>query len=254
MNNLTADLLPLHHSDELLFQIPLISYQQEHPIQQEVLLINPSDCTNPSVKVDKIQRKHRCKSFETSNNRGEGGEVDNKKMKTTHREVERQRRQEMANLYGSLRSLVPREYLKGKRSISDQINGATHYVRHQQKKIKELLDRRDGLKRMLNSSTPNVENRNFCSPNCVVVQPSFAGLEIIIGCSLKTTSLPLSKVFGVLIEEGLGVISYASTTVNEISFHSIQSEKSETLHKIEVLTLQICVRVFNLALDLKRTY
>ncbi|KAF9593352.1 hypothetical protein IFM89_021756 [Coptis chinensis] len=74
-----------------------------------------SGCCNP-IKVDKLQLHRRRKLCATTNTVSEGSSDTNsnkKKRMKMHREVERQRRQDMATLYSTLRSLVPQEYLKG---------------------------------------------------------------------------------------------------------------------------------------------
>ncbi|PIA35756.1 hypothetical protein AQUCO_03500248v1 [Aquilegia coerulea] len=191
--------------------------------------MDPPSCDfDPFIKLDKIQQKGNRKSFESSNKIDEGGcnnnNNNNKKIKIMHREVEKQRRQEMAGLYRSLRSLVPHEYLKGKRSTSDHMNEATNYIRHQQIKIKELVKKRDELKRISNSSTCDTEKQSCCSQNFVTVQPRLAGVEVIVDCDLKNRGLALSEILGVLAEEELEVICCATTKVNEHSFYSIQAE------------------------------
>ncbi|KAL4196175.1 hypothetical protein AMTRI_Chr04g244740 [Amborella trichopoda] len=52
----------------------------------------------------------------------------------------------MAALLASLRSLLPLHYLKGKRSICDQLYEATNYITHQKEKIQELRETGDRLR------------------------------------------------------------------------------------------------------------
>ncbi|KAK9672712.1 hypothetical protein RND81_12G119000 [Saponaria officinalis] len=108
-------------------------------------------------------------------------EVDNKKM--IHREIERQRRQEMATLYSSLRSILPLEYVKGKRTTSDHIDEATKYIKDLERNIKMLRDKRVQLKETICSSSNKSLHKND-------------------GCN-------------VLDEEGLDVVSCVSTRVND---------------------------------------
>ncbi|PKI38968.1 hypothetical protein CRG98_040642 [Punica granatum] len=153
-----------------------------------------------------------------------------KKRKTVHRDVERQRRQEMASLYGSLRSHLPVEILKGKRSISDHIYQAIGYIKNLQRKIQVLSDKRDEMKRVSDSKKiddPKTNKEESPRPrghqDVVTIEPCIGGIEITISTDLKQ-GVALSKVLGFLIREGMTLISCASTVVNERLLHSIKSE------------------------------
>ncbi|XP_022874024.1 transcription factor bHLH120-like [Olea europaea var. sylvestris] len=146
-----------------------------------------------------------------------------------HRDLERQRRQEMAHLYASLRSIVPVEYLKGKKIISDHMQGTINYITDMQENIIQLRLQRDKPKKLSNSGNLSDEDGSSTSfsHSSVTVNPCRDGAEILIGSSLKEEGFPLSRVLVELLERGLNVISYVSTKANEMSLHIIQCEASD---------------------------
>ncbi|KAF6160265.1 hypothetical protein GIB67_019034 [Kingdonia uniflora] len=204
----------LQQADDLFFEVynPTSPRQKEDMLQVNV--ISPSAIEGhdvPSFKLD----SPNCKSSSEMCN-------ENKKRKIIHRDIERQRRQEMTTLYSSLRSLLPLEYLQGKRSISDHMNEAATYIKEMQKKIQELSDKRDKLKRVTNSTTLDVVTS---LPNCVTINKCWPGAEVIISSSLKDGAVfPFSRVMESLVEEGLAAVSYVSTKVNENLLHTIKLE------------------------------
>ncbi|XP_010536508.1 PREDICTED: transcription factor bHLH126 [Tarenaya hassleriana] len=159
---------------------------------------------------------------------GDGGDTK-KKKKILHRDIERQRRQEMAALFASLRNHLPLEYIKGKRAVSDHVNGAVNFIRDAQKRVKELSARRDELRRVMGSShhesDPDQAGSSGSGPASVMVQPCVSGIEVAVSSAVTgPEALPLSRVLQVLYAHGLDVISSLTTRVNERLMHTIQVE------------------------------
>ncbi|KAH6804678.1 hypothetical protein C2S51_032925 [Perilla frutescens var. frutescens] len=159
-----------------------------------------------------------------------------------HREVEKKRRQEMSNLHASLRSLLPAaQIIKGKGSVCDVMQEAASHIKKMEKKIEELKNRRDELKRnrWFNSSSNDVDE---ISSNSVTVNTVTDGMEILI----KSSYLGLSRVLGELQkirdddddDDEMDVVSIVSTRlINGIFLHKIHVQARDITY-LCVLMLQ----------------
>ncbi|XP_020205117.1 transcription factor bHLH118 [Cajanus cajan] len=207
-------MFPLQRGNELVIQFSNGLHQQ-HKISQDLILDDHvSDKKLPTSRPNKLfYEPGHANSNEYT-----------KKM--VHREIERQRRQEMATLHASLRSLLPLDFIKGKRSKSDQMNQAVNYINHLQKNIKELSDKRDGLKRKLsiNQSLESHHETKHASGGFTVHQNSGGGAVGIEISGFGEEGFSLSKLLQLLLEERLEVVSCLSTQVNGRLLHSVQCE------------------------------
>ncbi|XVF13241.1 hypothetical protein REPUB_Repub08aG0191700 [Reevesia pubescens] len=216
----------------------------QHKIQQEDELILIPNSEDANVLFHRSDHSHRRRKAATAFGVYDGKPNDNnKKKKIIHRENERQRRQEMTTLYATLRSLLPFEYLKGKRSIPDHMNEAVNYIKRLQKKIMKLSDKRDELKKssnsIINASTfvPETLSQESSEDN-IMVRPCLAGMEAVIS-TCPRQGLQLSSVLEVIVAEGLIVVSCISTKVNKrLIMHTIVSEVKENGRSIEPSDLQ----------------
>ncbi|XP_030476142.1 transcription factor bHLH120-like [Syzygium oleosum] len=226
--------IPFDQTDEF-FQCPSFdSHQQHHQVDDydDILcqLSSPPDGNffmGETLDDHDRQGNKMSSAFDKSMAGVKPNVNTNKNKKVIHRDIERQRRQEMATLYGSLRKQLPIEFLKGKRSISDHIHETVNFIRHMQNKIQALSDKRDELKGLSDSGAPTDApecSRNACSrDDTVMVQPCMAGVEILINTASQQ-GLPLSRAFKALSEEGVNVISCNSMQVSDRILHSIKAE------------------------------
>ncbi|KAL8049769.1 hypothetical protein ABFX02_06G040700 [Erythranthe guttata] len=149
----------------------------------------------------------------------------NLKKKRLHREVERQRRQEISTLYASLRSVLPPQHIKGKRSTTDQIDEAAKYIRYVQNNIKELGIKIENLKRWSTKNESEKGNPSKILPVVnvnVTVQTCSAGVEVLI--STSGDILALSRITQLLHQQGLTVVSCSFTKFDGRLLYTIQSE------------------------------
>ncbi|XP_010443714.1 PREDICTED: transcription factor bHLH36-like [Camelina sativa] len=174
------------------------------------------------------KRRRRCTKLTCSKDN------NNDMEKMMHRETERQRRQEMATLYASLRSLLPLHFIKGKRSTSDQVNEAVNYIKYLQRKTNELSLRRDELMLLsrgsfLGSSNDNCkeEMEMISRKNHVVVRQCLVGVEIVFSSGCRSGQPRFSSVLQVLSENGLYLLNSISSIVDDRLIYTIQAEVND---------------------------
>ncbi|PIM99202.1 hypothetical protein CDL12_28307 [Handroanthus impetiginosus] len=203
-----------------------------------------ADCGD-RVEGNKVISDKGIKKRQKVEKTKDDSQSSNESKKIMHRDIERQRRQEMAGLYASLRSLLPLEYVKGKRSISDHMQQAVSYIKHMEKKIDEMQTKRDKLKKFSSSQRPEIHMYIADDPmsntgglcNSVKINPCRGGMEILITSSLNKEGFPLSKVLTLLVGGGFDVITCISTRVDAWFLHKIQIEVNN-LRSINLIELQ----------------
>ncbi|XP_060675854.1 transcription factor bHLH120-like [Ziziphus jujuba] len=191
-----------------------------------------SSCSNNIIiGKDWRSRKLLATNLDDKNSYcGKSSFSDGNNKKAIHRDVERERRKQMAAHFSLLRSLIPYEFLRGKRSTSDQMNEAVNYIKHLQMRIQGLVSRRDELKKLCNLNSLGTGNGslNKCSRSWVSVQPCFAGIQIVVSSSsFIGENFPLTRILQLLLGEGLDLVSCITTKVNERLLYTIQSEVSD---------------------------
>ncbi|KAG7587843.1 Helix-loop-helix DNA-binding domain superfamily [Arabidopsis suecica] len=230
-------------SDSFLLS-PFISYQN-------------NDVCNPITNKIGGSNKKRSLCDTYGVNEANKNDDDRESKKVKHRDIERQRRQEVSSLFKSLRTLLPFQYIQGKRSTSDHIFQAVNYIKDLQTKIKELNEKRNQIKKSLpgtSTTLPSIEectsslsSTSTLSSSCscvgdkhitVVVTPCLVGVEIILSCCLGRNKSCLSSVLQMLAQEQrLSVVSCLSSRRQQRFMHTIVSQVEDG-KQINILELK----------------
>ncbi|XP_006350425.1 transcription factor bHLH118-like [Solanum tuberosum] len=189
------------HDQQQLIQIPSTPCQPHH----QDLATN-----DPNYKRKRSISDHKERDSLTRKN--------SVQKRVLHRDVERHRRQEMSNLYATLRSHLPYESIKGKRSLPDDMQEAVNYIKNLENNIKELEIKRKKLEDLALCSSK--EDKHF--GDYVTINLCDCGVEILIN-----EKVPLSRVLEELVKRQLNVVNCVSTKVNERLLHRIQLEEGD---------------------------
>ncbi|KAJ4829747.1 hypothetical protein Tsubulata_043742 [Turnera subulata] len=219
-------MFPYQQSDASSSQI-FSDPHQEDAAYQEVLMFNQASLEGrPTTDLAySIEETHQQNVLANSNTNNDDN-ITCYDKKSIRKESERQRRKEMSSLHSTLRSLLPVELIKGKRSISDVTDAAVNHIKYLKDHVKELSIRRDKLRMLSNSSA--YEEKNQISSNSlmnyVTVSPYLGGVEINISRIPRKEVLLMSKVVAALLEEGFDVVSCVTTQRDGRSFNTIQCQ------------------------------
>ncbi|KAG6390158.1 hypothetical protein SASPL_151640 [Salvia splendens] len=199
-------------SSDGVFEDPLLLFEQDGFLQDLLEDINPISEGNNHTE-NSVKKRARKVEAESNN-----GSSDSKK--SAHRFIEKQRRQEMSTLYASLRSLLPLEYIKGKRTVSDHMHQAANYINDTKKKIEEMKRRRESLRNV----DQKYSNGRDSSSYCVKINLFRDGFEILIS---SKESFPLSTVLENLINQNLDVVNCVCSRGDGCYLHKIHVEINE---------------------------
>ncbi|XP_019191786.1 PREDICTED: transcription factor bHLH118-like [Ipomoea nil] len=225
----------LQHQD-LQFDVGYL--ELDDPVAAALEVSNYPIPDNVNVNAPRNKGKNKNKQQKPSaagRGQGESSASDGKHKRVMHRDIERQRRQEMANLYASLRVQLPLEYLKGKRSTSDHVMEAVNYIEDKQKSIRELEEKRDRLKRVGPSGSDVVDedyNRrtgnssSAAAAAMVTVEACLDGVEIFINSGFPNQGFRISRALDLLVQQGHHVLSCVCSRVDDRLLHTIRVQVS----------------------------
>ncbi|XP_014511945.1 transcription factor bHLH36 [Vigna radiata var. radiata] len=239
---------PLHPTDELYFQITTDNYYsqpiQTTPPENQIFYDPVLDGSAPipcTAQMGTTKGEQRGKLPAWTKEDYKTTTMDENK-RWMHRETEKQRRQEMTRLCTDFRSLLPLQYIKGKRSISDHMHEGANYIKHLENKVKELQAKRDEFKKSSNLSPVVVSDSGSFSttdlPICVIVHPFPGGIQIKCSYSFRKYVFPLSRVIDMVLKEGLDVVNCTSTKTDDSFIHTIRIEVPHTMTGTNYTELQ----------------
>ncbi|KAH9317658.1 hypothetical protein KI387_019427, partial [Taxus chinensis] len=148
-------------------------------------------------------------------------------QKGNHKFVERKRREDMKTLYFVLRSLLPEEYIRGKRSTAEHLSQTTEYIKHLQHKVKELTQKREETRNgIIGGDLTFTEDLNFSvsSETFPTVKVITVGSGVLVSTNTVKSDMVLSDLLLTLENNGLDIVSASSSAMSDKIFHTIHAK------------------------------
>eukprot|EP00253_Pinus_taeda_P018183 PITA_18183 len=157
--------------------------------------------------------------------------------KRNHKMIERQRREEMKVLFSQLRSLLPEHNLRGKRTAAEEVLETVNYVCHLQQQVKELSAQREKMK-VNSDQNARVSFEKICnktvsfggSDQDLAVKINSVGSGVQIWTNILERDIAYSDILLALEEDGLEVVSAASSAINNRVYHTIHAKVVSYTH------------------------
>ncbi|KAK9698653.1 hypothetical protein RND81_08G121100 [Saponaria officinalis] len=226
---------PPQQDDDVIIPSLVPQHEQHLDNNNNILLKIPSFSQNEDLHQllgnhETSRLRRTSSSLDDRKNEDTNHNDPKKKKKMVHREIERQRRSEMSSLHASLRSLLPHDYIRGKRAMSDHLGEAVKYIRDLEQNIKALKEQRDSLKNGV-----SLEKSSKSRDREVKVKSNKGGVEVNVRLNsyevegndedASSNGFRLSKVLQCLIEEGFEVVSCISQRLDHSTLlHCIQAQ------------------------------
>ncbi|KAK4589910.1 hypothetical protein RGQ29_020477 [Quercus rubra] len=152
--------------------------------------------------------------------------------RTDRKTIERNRRNQMKDLYSQLHSLVPHQTSRGLQevtSLPDQLDEAANYIKRLQTKLERMKEKKNnlmGIHEKSNASTDCGMTMGFKPPQIEIHEVGSA-LEVVLITGLDFQFM-FKETIRVLHEEGAEIVNASFTVVEDTVFHTIHSKVGDS--------------------------
>ncbi|TKY48875.1 Transcription factor bHLH36 [Spatholobus suberectus] len=144
--------------------------------------------------------------------------------------VEKNRRNQMKNLYSELKSLLPTQNPKEAISVSDQIDEAINYIKSLETKVKMAQEKKERLierKRTRSGCSGASEAQGSLKLPKIEIHETGTSLEVILTCGVDN-QLILCQIIRILHEENVEVVAANSSMVGDSVLHVVHGEVQQS--------------------------
>ncbi|KAJ6925860.1 transcription factor bHLH162-like isoform X2 [Populus alba x Populus x berolinensis] len=156
--------------------------------------------------------------------------------RTDRKLIERNRRNQMKELYSQLNSLVPHQSSREPvLSVPDQLDEAASYIKRLQTNLEKMKEKKDSLMGMeradyTSKNSGGGTTAGLRSPQIEVIEMG-STLEVVLMNGLDSRFM-FNEIIRVLHEEGAEIINASLSVVEDTVFHTIHSKVGDSAHCI----------------------
>ncbi|KAG8385544.1 hypothetical protein BUALT_Bualt03G0056200 [Buddleja alternifolia] len=145
--------------------------------------------------------------------------------KADRKTIEKNRRNQMKALYSQLTSLVPHQAPREMISVSDQLEGATNYIKKLQVNLEKMNQKKKCLMGLgVSANSNSISNNGGAKLQNVDVRVKGSALEVVLITGLINCQFMFSETIRVIHEEGADVVSASFSVQDNTVFHTIHSK------------------------------